>query len=115
MPTLGSMVQNGKFCASALALERELKRVLLPTLGRPTMPQEKPMMRSGFALSRSAKGPGSCASPKGPGNSARRGVRCQPNEAAQDLASGRFGVRGAGEQGFRVEPLRRSRSERVPR
>ena len=43
MPTFGSIVQNGKFCASALALESELNSVLLPTFGRPTMPQEKPM------------------------------------------------------------------------
>ncbi len=33
-----------KLAASALALESELKSVLLPTLGRPTMPQEKPML-----------------------------------------------------------------------
>ena len=37
-PTLGSMVQNGKLAAWALALERQLKRVDLPTLGNPTMP-----------------------------------------------------------------------------
>src|SRR3954464_11108411 len=44
MPTFGSIVQNGKLAASALALESELKSVLLPTLGRPTMPQEKPIV-----------------------------------------------------------------------
>jgi hypothetical protein len=43
MPTFGSMVQKGKFAASAFALESELKSVLLPTFGKPTMPQEKPM------------------------------------------------------------------------
>src|ERR1041385_3411434 len=43
MPTLGSTVQNGKFAASAFADDSELKSVLLPTFGSPTMPQEKPM------------------------------------------------------------------------
>src|SRR6186713_712725 len=43
-PTFGSTVQNGKFAASALADESELKRVLLPTLGNPTMPHENPMV-----------------------------------------------------------------------
>src|SRR5688500_17524462 len=42
-PTLGSMVQNGKFCACAFALESALNKVLLPTFGRPTTPSEKPM------------------------------------------------------------------------
>ena len=37
-PTLGSMVQKGKLAEAALALERQLKRVDLPTFGRPTMP-----------------------------------------------------------------------------
>ena len=37
-PMLGSMVQKGKFAACAFALPRALKRVDLPTLGRPTMP-----------------------------------------------------------------------------
>ena len=37
-PTLGSMVQNGKLAACALALLKQLKRVDLPTLGSPTMP-----------------------------------------------------------------------------
>src|SRR5688572_20961605 len=43
MPMFGSTVQNGKFAASALAEESALNRVLLPTLGRPTMPHENPM------------------------------------------------------------------------
>jgi hypothetical protein len=43
MPTFGSIVQNGKFAASAFAFESELKSVLLPTFGRPTIPQEKPI------------------------------------------------------------------------
>ena len=37
-PTFGSMVQNGKLADCALVLLRQLKRVDLPTLGRPTMP-----------------------------------------------------------------------------
>jgi hypothetical protein len=37
-PTLGSIVQNGKFAASALALDRALNNVDLPTFGRPTIP-----------------------------------------------------------------------------
>src|SRR5688572_1799787 len=43
-PTLGSTVQNGKFAASALADDSELNRVLLPTLGKPTMPHENPIL-----------------------------------------------------------------------
>jgi hypothetical protein len=35
------MVQKGKFAACAFALERQLKRVDLPTLGKPTMPHCK--------------------------------------------------------------------------
>ena len=35
---LGSMVQKGKFSAGIDTLPRVLKRVLLPTLGSPTMP-----------------------------------------------------------------------------
>src|SRR5690554_7447357 len=42
-PVLGSMVQNEKFSASIPALVRALKRVDLPTLGRPTIPQLNPM------------------------------------------------------------------------
>ena len=37
-PTLGSMVQNGKFAAAMPALVSALNRVDLPTFGRPTMP-----------------------------------------------------------------------------
>ena len=37
-PTLGSIVQKGKFAACAFAFESELKSVDLPTLGSPTMP-----------------------------------------------------------------------------
>jgi hypothetical protein len=38
MPTLGSIVQNGKLAASALLLEMALNKVDLPTLGKPTIP-----------------------------------------------------------------------------
>src|SRR5574344_1547024 len=37
-PTFGSIVQKGKFAACALAFDKQLKRVDLPTLGRPTIP-----------------------------------------------------------------------------
>ena len=37
-PTLGSIVQKGKFAACALALDRQLNKVDLPTLGSPTIP-----------------------------------------------------------------------------
>jgi hypothetical protein len=37
-PTLGSIVQKGKFAACALALDRQLNNVDLPTLGSPTIP-----------------------------------------------------------------------------
>ncbi len=43
-PTLGSMVQNGKLADCALALDRQLKSVDLPTLGRPTMPHFNDMI-----------------------------------------------------------------------
>ena len=43
-PTFGSIVQNGKFAAAAAAVSvSALKSVDLPTLGRPTMPQRKPI------------------------------------------------------------------------
>ena len=42
-PTFLSMVQNGKLAAFAPALVRALKSVDLPTLGKPTMPQRKPI------------------------------------------------------------------------
>ena len=45
VPRFGSMVQNGKLADCALALLRQLNRVLLPTLGRPTMPHFSPMAR----------------------------------------------------------------------
>ena len=43
-PTLGSMVQNGKFAACAAAVRvSALNSVDLPTLGSPTMPVLKPI------------------------------------------------------------------------
>ena len=42
-PRLGSMVQNGKFALWAFALDRQLNRVDLPTLGSPTMPHFRAM------------------------------------------------------------------------
>jgi hypothetical protein len=38
---LGSIVQNGKFAACALALDKALNKVDLPTFGRPTIPHFK--------------------------------------------------------------------------
>src|SRR5690606_13591430 len=42
-PTFGSIVQNGKLAAAMPALVSALKRVDLPTFGRPTMPHLMPM------------------------------------------------------------------------
>ena len=45
-PTLGSMVQNGKFAACAAAVfVSALNSVDLPTFGKPTIPMRKPMTR----------------------------------------------------------------------
>jgi len=44
-PAFGSIVQNGKFSAPIPALVNALNRVDLPTLGNPTMPQLKPIVR----------------------------------------------------------------------
>jgi hypothetical protein len=38
VPTFGSIVQKGKLADCALAFERQLKRVDLPTFGNPTIP-----------------------------------------------------------------------------
>ena len=43
-PTLGSIVQKGKFAACALALDRQLNNVDLPTLGSPTIPHFNAML-----------------------------------------------------------------------
>ena len=40
-PTFGSIVQKGKFADCALAFDKQLKRVDLPTLGSPTIPHCK--------------------------------------------------------------------------
>ena len=50
-PTLGSMVQKGKFAAWALALDRQLNKVDLPTLGSPTIPHFKAISLSWFFYS----------------------------------------------------------------
>src|SRR5690606_21293400 len=46
-PTLGSIVQKGKLAAAMPALVNALKRVDLPTFGRPTMPHVMPIVLSG--------------------------------------------------------------------
>jgi hypothetical protein len=38
VPTLGSMVQKGKFAACALAFDKQLNNVDFPTFGKPTIP-----------------------------------------------------------------------------
>ena len=38
IPMFGSIVQNGKFALCALALDKQLNKVDLPTLGNPTIP-----------------------------------------------------------------------------
>ena len=43
-PRFGSIVQNGKFALCAFALDKQLKRVDFPTLGRPTMPHCRAMI-----------------------------------------------------------------------
>jgi len=50
-PTLGSMVQKGKFAACALAFDKQLKRVDLPTLGSPTIPHCRAISRDLYRLS----------------------------------------------------------------
>ena len=51
-PTLGSIVQNGKFAACAFALDRQLKSVDLPTLGSPTIPHFNAILSSKLYLFR---------------------------------------------------------------
>jgi hypothetical protein len=43
-PTLGSIVQKGKLADCALALDKQLNKVDLPTLGKPTIPHFKAMV-----------------------------------------------------------------------
>jgi len=60
-PTLGSIVQKGKFAAAAVAeAVSALNSVDLPTLGRPTMPQLNPtaLVRHGFGFAGGAAGLG---------------------------------------------------------
>lgn len=44
-PTFGSIVQNGKLAACAFALLKQLKRVDLPTFGKPTIPHFKAILK----------------------------------------------------------------------
>ena len=44
VPKLGSMVQNGKFADWALAFDKQLNKVDLPTLGIPTIPHFKAIL-----------------------------------------------------------------------
>jgi hypothetical protein len=48
-PTLGSMVQNGKLAACALALLKQLKSVDFPTFGKPTIPHFRAIGRTLFS------------------------------------------------------------------
>ena len=41
---MGSIVQKGKFADCALAFDKQLKRVDLPTLGKPTIPHCKDIL-----------------------------------------------------------------------
>jgi hypothetical protein len=50
VPTLGSIVQNGKLAACALALLKQLNKVDLPTLGNPTIPHFNAMLFLVYAL-----------------------------------------------------------------
>jgi DUF1009 family protein len=43
------MVQKGKLADCALALDKQLKRVDLPTFGKPTIPHFKAMFEKIFA------------------------------------------------------------------
>src|SRR5690606_15691934 len=44
VPTLGSIVQNGKLADCAFALDKQLNNVDLPTFGKPTIPHFKAML-----------------------------------------------------------------------
>ena len=45
-PTFGSMVQKGKFADCALAFDKQLNKVDLPTLGNPTIPHFKAILKN---------------------------------------------------------------------
>jgi hypothetical protein len=63
-PTLGSIVQKGKFAACAAAVRvSALKSVDLPTFGRPTIPTLKPMVHSHCQNSPPLKGYASAGQP----------------------------------------------------
>ncbi len=81
-PTLGSMVQKGKFAACAAAVRvSALKRVDLPTFGRPTMPVLKPMSGpSRGSAERLARRPRRCKAPCNPA--------CAPRVAPSALPCG---------------------------
>ena len=49
IPVLGSLVQKGKFSAAIPALVKALNKVDLPTFGKPTIPQLKPIMVSQYS------------------------------------------------------------------
>src|SRR6187399_610920 len=98
-PTLGSMVQNGKFCACAFALESALNKVLLPTFGKPTTPSEKPMaVGEAFSASvarRRPRPPTSAYLATGPGHSSGNQELDEPTEhtRACRCVQGRLGHR----------------------
>jgi hypothetical protein len=49
-PTLGSIVQKGKFAACALALDKQLNNVDFPTLGSPTIPHFNAMIFTNYVF-----------------------------------------------------------------
>ena len=49
-PTFGSIVQKGKLADCAFALDKQLKRVDLPTLGKPTIPHCNAIILSCYRL-----------------------------------------------------------------
>ena len=63
-PTLGSIVQKGKFAACALALDRQLKRVDLPTLGSPTIPHCKAIEYLSFLILSVRQASAKCRCPR---------------------------------------------------
>ena len=49
VPTLGSIVQKGKFADCAFAFERQLKSVDFPTFGKPTIPHLRAIYKNLFS------------------------------------------------------------------
>src|SRR5690606_28087286 len=75
------MVQNGKLAAWAFALLTQLNKVLLPTLGRPTIPHFKPMLlgiRSSYRKTGGKSTPDPGHGPSG-GNQGRHMYGAPPN------------------------------------